>query len=178
MFNLNQTKKANETIQTNFIKGISNQLLFDEEKNDVHVHKEKVDITQCTLSPEDQEFGVKVDTINIFNIYYRQRWSKKHNQTCFEGIDQKDDKSVNNFMEFVFEEMNKYNKSDIELKDTLFDVDHNLTVAHIDYETVDEMYLLYLDDVPRYASQYLVTIVTYIAELDWANINWSIIRLK
>lgn len=133
-----------------------------------------IDINDYTVADEEEEFGQYTDIMNVFLCHYKQLFCKNENCTMFDDIDYESDKSTNRGMEFVYDEIVKFNYSKEHDKNTLFNPDTD----DINIEDCDELYLLYLDNEPVYVSKYIFVLVRYVAEMDWSNIMWSIIKIK
>ena len=60
----------------------------------------------------------------------------------------------------------------------MFDKDFLYQPDAIDTNTTEEIFLLKIDNEPKYVSKFLITMLRHISELKWTEINWSIIPLK
>ena len=77
-------------------------------------------------------------------------------------------------MEFLYEEMFKYKNATEKDKDVLYELDDN----DIDITKCQELYTLYIDDVPIYVAKFLLPLVKYLTTQKWTEINWYIIPIK
>lgn len=133
-----------------------------------------IDINDYTLAEEEVELNNYTSLISIFTCYFKQLYCKRQNETMFEGLDYAQGNTTNKCIEFMYEEMFKYNKSMDVDKDTLYDPDE----PSIDINQCDELYILYVKMEPIYVSKFLLPLMQYIGTLDWTVIEWSIIKIK
>ena len=123
---------------------------------------------------ESGELESGIEFLNIFRIYYKQLYSKDKSEDIFEDIDYENPESTNKWMELLFEEKLKheiYEKKDpskIEIMD----------VKEIDMETVDELYVLIIEDEYIKMCQSIFPLISYMIGEEWGTINWSINSLK
>ena len=124
---------------------------------------------------EVDEYENMVSLINVFQVYYRNLFNKKENETLFEDINYKDPKSTNRSMELLYDEMYKYkiNQDNPELI-TVYDIDQFNKKA----EDCEELYILMIDNKENKICETLFPLISYMSRLEWTNINWSINSLK
>lgn len=138
------------------------------------VKPDEIDINDYVLADEEKELNNFTSLLNVFTCYYKQLYCTNQESTMFENIDYTKNDSTNKCMEFMYEEMFKFNRSSEIDKDILYDPDNE----YIDINKCDELYVLYLDSEPKYTCKYLLPLVQYIGTLNWSVINWSIIKIK
>jgi hypothetical protein len=135
---------------------------------------DEIDINDYELANEEVEYGGAINVLNIFTTYFKKKHSLEQNVTMFDNIDYDQDDSTNKCMEFIYEEMYKYKKSNEVDKDTLYDPDNN-----IDINTCKELYALFIENELIYICKYLVPLFEELAKnINWADINWSVMPLK
>lgn len=138
------------------------------------VKPDEIDINDYILADEESELNNFTSLLNVFTCYFKQLYCTNQESTMFENIDYTKNDSTNKCMEFMYEEMFKFNKS-LEIdKDILYDPDNEC----VDINKCDELYVLYLDSEPKYTCKYLLPLVQYVGTLNWTVINWSIIKIK
>lgn len=135
---------------------------------------EIIDINDYIPADEEIEFNNYVDILNIFNCYYKQLNEKKQNATLFDNIDYEKEESTNKCLEFLYQEILKYNSSNDENKDLLYEVDDK----EINIDQWDEMYVLYIDNEQKYTSKFLLPLLQYVATIEWTKTNWNIKPFK
>lgn len=145
-----------------------------ESESSENSESEEIDINDYKLADEETEYGKYTDIMNVFLCHFKQLFTKKQNATLFEDIDYDKNDSTNRGMEFIFGEITKYNQSGDESKDKLYSPDSD----EIDIELCEELYILYLESEPIFVSKYLFTLVSYVASINWSNIEWSLIKIK
>lgn len=146
----------------------------EEEEEEDDEEQEEINIEDYLPAPEENEYGNFVNLLNIFTCYYKKLFSKKETSSIFEGVDYERIDSTNRYMEFLYEEISKYNKSTIEDKDVLYDPEDN----DIDINKCSELYALYIDNEIKYVSKFLLPLLHYLSEMKWLEVEWSIIPLK
>ncbi len=120
----------------------------------------------------DNEFKNYIDIINIFTYHYKQTYNIIEKVTIFDDIPFDDKTATNKCMEFVYGEIFRYENSNVQDKDVLYNPDDN-----IDIESYTELHCLMIDDEPIHIAPYLLILISYLSTLDWLNINWKIINL-
>ena len=141
------------------------------------IHEEDLDeinLEDYIIAPEENDYGNFVNLLNIFTCYYKKLFCKKETASIFEGIEYEKRDSTNRYMEFLYEEMFKYNKSNIEDKDVLYDPED----ADIDINKCNELYALYVDNEIKYVSKFLLPLLYYLSEIKWLETEWNIMPLK
>ena len=138
------------------------------------VEEGEIDIDDYVPADEEKEFGHFTNLLNIFTCYFKQLFMKNQEATMFENVDYNKKDSTNKCMEFMYEEMFKFNKSLEDDKDTLYDPDDST----INIDLCEELYILYIDSEPKFACKFILPILQHIGTLEWAEINWSIIKIK
>lgn len=126
---------------------------------------------------ENTEFGNYTIVLNIFLCYFKQLYSREQKETMFDHIDYKQENSTNRCMESMYEEILKFNISKDDDKDILYNPNDS-SIENIDIDKCDELYSLYIKDEPKHVCKYLMPLVKYISTLNWASIEWAIIKLK
>ena len=135
---------------------------------------EEIDINDYMPAPEENEYGNFVNLLNIFTCYYKKLFAKKETSSIFEGIDYEKVGSTNRYMEFLYEEIFKYNKSTVEDKDVLYDPEDN----DIDINKCNELYALYIDNEIKYVCKFILPVLQSLSEMNWLEVEWSIMPLK
>ena len=136
--------------------------------------EEEIDINDYIVAEEEQEFGNYVNLLNIYTCYFKQLFRRQQGETLFDYIDYDKKNSTNKCMEYLYEEINKFNVGKDTDKDTLYEPDDTT----IDINKCTELYSLYIENEPLYVCKYLFPILQYLSTIEWAVINWSIIPLK
>lgn len=135
---------------------------------------EEIDINDYVVAEEDQEFRSHVNLLNIYTCYFKQLFRRNQGETLFDHVDYDKKNSTNKCMEFLYDEINKFNESTIEDKDILYEPDD----ISVDINKCTELYTLYINSEPLYLSKFLLPLFQYLATIDWYNIEWSIIPIK
>ena len=127
---------------------------------------------------EKTEEDFIVDTINIFQTYYRKLFNNNNNnnntESIFEGIDNSNPLSTNRSMEFLYEHIYKNKNIDPDINKLYAETDD------IDLEKFDELFALLIDGDIKKLSPSLYMLINYFAHTyeNWYEINWNIINLK
>lgn len=154
------------------------QRLLDSKDNDnlegIDDRNVEFDIKDFKLADEEIEFSKYMNLINIFNCYFKKLFERKESDHMFEGINLEDSDSTNRCLEFLYEEVFKFNNSNDEDKDTLYDPDDD----QLDINKCNELYILCIDHSPVYVCKFLLPLLQYLGEQDWLEIDWSIMPLK
>ena len=138
------------------------------------VQQDEIDINDYIPADEETEFNNFTSLLNIFTCYFKQLFSKNQESTMLDDVDYTKTDSTNKCMEFMYEEMFKFNKSlDLD-KDILYHPDDEC----LDINKCTELYVLYVDSEPKYTCKYLLPLMQYIGTLRWTTIDWSIIKIK
>ena len=142
--------------------------------DDDYIIDENIDINEYIPANDELEYTKFVDILNIFNCYYKQLNEKNQESTLFDNIDFDKQDSTNKCLEFLYDEMNKFNKSHEQDKDILYEP-HD---KEVDIEKWKEMYVLYIESNPKYVCKYLLPLLQYLVEKEWFQINWNIKPFK
>ena len=151
------------------------QKIYDQHQGVVEGEgEEEIDINDYVVADEDQEFRNHVNLLNIYTCYFKQLFRRNQGETLFDHVDYDKKNSTNKCMEFLYDEINKFNESTIEDKDILYEPDD----ISVDINKCTELYTLYINSEPLYLSKFLLPLFQYLATIDWYNIEWSIIPIK
>jgi hypothetical protein len=145
-------------------------------KDEDLIIEEDIDINDYELAPEEKEFNSQANFINVFTYYFKQLFGKDNSTNIFENIDYDNKNSTNRCMEFIYEEIFKFNNSKIIDKDMLFSPDDD--TLDINCTSFLELYALYIDNEPIYICKFILPIIGYLCGLDWGNIDWNIVKIK
>jgi len=162
--------QLNDTIN----QDIDNTIPIDE---NIEIEKYTIDddIDINDYIPVDKDDNlVEFDILNVFTCYYKQLYNSKQESHMLDGIDPNKRDSTNRCIEVFYEEMHKLQMSTDPNKDVLYEPDDE----DIDYDHSKEIYILYLEDEPKYATKYMLPLLRYTSELDWLNSDWSIVKIK
>ena len=121
---------------------------------------------------EPVQFNTFEKLLNVYLTYYKRLHSSKENMNLFDGINLQDNISTNKPTEELFNLMQKFKNADEIDKDVLHGIDSNLQI-----DQCQELYMLYINNQPKYLSKYLYVILNYITELN-DDIHWMIMPLK
>lgn len=109
--------------------------------------------------------GFEFDYINIFTAYYNKLIGKKTN--IFSEIDYDHLNSTNRCMEYIYNHVSRYNNC--------VDEDKKDLIPYNDIQiTENELFVLMINDINIYASEYLLSLIIYLSTIDWVNTNWDI----
>lgn len=154
---------------------------YNEDNGEYNVSNEIINIDDYVPAEEENEFGNFTSLINIFTCYFKQLFEKKQQSTIFDGLDyEKEDEktgrctSTNRCMEYMYEEIFKYNRSVEEDKDILYDPDSDL----INIDNCDELFVLYVENDPKFVCKYILPILHHLSTIEWNNVIWSILKIK
>ena len=136
--------------------------------------QEEINIDDYVPAPEETEYGNFVNLLNIFTCHYKKLFAKKESLKIFDGVDYEKLNSTNRYMEFLYEEIFKFNKSTIEDKDVLYDPEND----EIDINKCIELYALYVNNEIVYVCKFLLPLLHYLSEVKWLEVEWSIMPLK
>jgi hypothetical protein len=116
----------------------------------------------------------KVNFLNCFLCYYKNLFNTKKETTMFDDIDYTKENSTNRQMEFIFNELEKFADAQEHTpeKTTLMDI------KEINLDSVDELYVLVINNKQEKMCQLLVPLIEYIAEKEWLEVDWSIMTIK
>ena len=142
---------------------------------------EDININDYIPAEEELEFSGFTNLINIFTCYFKQLFEKKQHATVVDGFDyEKTDDAkciytgTNRCMEFMYEEIFKFNKSKEDDKDILYDPDSD----EVNIDNCNELYTLYINSEPKFVCKFIVPILQYLSTQEWIDIDWSIIKIK
>ena len=114
-----------------------------------------------------------INIINILTIYYKKNFNITKKVTLFDDInDVEDTTATNKCMEFVYGEIFRFDNSNLEDKDVLYDLD-----CDVDITLYKEFYCLTINGEVMFMSPFIIPIPGHLAKLDWINIDWSINNL-
>jgi hypothetical protein len=151
-------------------KSSSGEEEYNIDENEININEyEPADQYEGTV---ENEFKNYVNVINIFTCYYKQTFNINQKITIFDDIPFDDKTATNKCMEFIFGEIYRYEKSNIFDKDVLYNPDDDINM-----ETYKELYCLMIDSEPVYISPFVLPLISYLANMEWININWSIIDI-
>jgi hypothetical protein len=142
-------------------------------ETDTYIPPEDFDINDYEPACKDDNL-VEMSLLNVFICYYKQLYQVKQENHMFDGIDSEKEDSTNRCIELMYEEIHKFQKSTDDDKDILFDPDDNT----VNIDLCIELYVLYVDGNVKYVSKYMLPLLRYISDLDWATIEWSVIKIK
>ena len=162
MDNLNNFENIND-----ILKDYMEDTNFEENSEDI-------DIRDYIPAEEEVEYDKFLNLLNIYNCYYKQLHNKSNDSTLFDNIDYDNDESTNKCLEFLYEEIFKFKKCTDEDKDILYEPNNK----EIKIDNWDEMHVLYINNEPKYVSKFLITLLQYLATIDWTEINWKINPFK
>jgi hypothetical protein len=171
-FDINDFQNSGQIV-ADMLKNMQSNYESDEDEL-IGVPEGEIDINDYVPADEEIEYGNYTGLINIFICYLKQLYCKKQSSTIFEGIDYTEETSTNRGMEFMYEEMFKFNNSVIEDKDILYDPNDE----NIDINNCDELYTLYIDGDPNYVCKFILPIIKKLSLMQWNEKNWSIIKIK
>jgi hypothetical protein len=133
----------------------------------------EINIDDYVFAEEENEFMKMSNLLNIFTCYFKQLFSREAYSTMFENVDLDKNANTNRCMEFLYEEINKFNNSAEEDKSNLYGPDDDVNM-----EQCKELYTLYVKDEPIFLCKYLLPIFEYLATIEWNVVDWSIIPIK
>lgn len=172
--NLNFQNNLENELKKIYDQQYQNQIPDEQYEDEQEDEELEIDLNDYVLAEEETEFGTYVCLLNIYTCYFKQLFRRQQDETMFDHIEQDQKDSTNRCMEFLYEEINKFNNSKEEDKDVLYSPDD----TSIEIEKCNEMFILYINDIPTYVCKYLLPIMKHLATLDWSNIRWSIIPIK
>jgi hypothetical protein len=150
----------------------------DSESGEYNILPNEINIEEYDFAYENNttaeyEFNKDITVINILTYYYKQINNIKEKITIFDGIDSGGDiTTTNKCMEFIYGEIFRYEKSDLDDKDVLYDPD-----CDIDINKYRELYCLLINNEPVIIAPFTLSIATYLSSLDWLHIDWQINNL-
>jgi len=133
-----------------------------------------INLEDYVLADEEIEFGKYVNLLNVFNCYYKKLFEKKESDNLFGDIDPSKLDSTNKSLEFLYEEVFKFNHSIEEDKDILYEPDDD----QLDINKCKELYILCIDCAPVYVCKFLLPLLQHLGEQDWLEMEWNIMPLK
>lgn len=123
---------------------------------------------------DNEEDSIFVNMSNIYLVYFKKLFNKKESYKLFEDIKDEDDENTNRCMELLYEDMLKFNSSDVQDKDLLYYPDDE----DLNIDLCEELYTLQIDNKPVFSCKFLLPLVRYLAEKEWTSINWLIVPIK
>lgn len=134
----------------------------------------QIDINDYIPADEEVELSETTGLLNIFTCYFKQLFEAKQNSTMFDSVDIEKKEGTNRCLEFLYEEMFKFNNSKECDKDMLYDLDD----VDLNIDEVKELYMLSIDSVPLYVCKFLLPLLKYLSTQKWNEINWTILPIK
>lgn len=144
-----------------------------------HIDQNDIDINEYVLDPEEEQMQPYMDMLNIFTIYYRQLFAKKHNTTLLDEIDGTNPTSTNRQLELFYGGIHKYKNrksdDDIELY-TLSDYRKKYKKIPDD---IPAIYLVKINESKRITHN-IISAVMFISKHDWMadTCEWSIQQIN
>lgn len=129
---------------------------------------EDITFDDCELHPDDILDQKRIDQINIFMQYYKQAHGEQYDINLFKNIE--DPADTNKCMELLFEHMEIYNQNPDNTD--IFDP------IGVDFSDYADLYMLIIDDDQELTSETLWSLIIFLSEKDWLNINWQIIKIS
>ena len=125
----------------------------------------------------DSRTGICIGTINIFMIYFKKLFQKKHDLSILDEINDMKMDDTNRPMELLFEHMEKFNKN----KDNV-DAITIRGLGEFDINSCQELYSLKVNSGP-YANvelgcKFIIPLISFLSEQDWKNVKWTLLPLK
>ncbi len=123
---------------------------------------EDISYDDCIIHPDDVANQKKINQINIFMEYYKNKYAETNNTNMFKNIKNMDD--TNLCMEELCEHMMIYkdNPDHIDIFDPI----------GIDFSDYEDLYLLIINNNQELASETLWSLIIYIS--DKKPSNWKI----
>lgn len=112
------------------------------------------------------------DMLNLWTIYFRQFYCSE-NRDVFNSVNQDDPTATNLYMEKFYDAIYKLSKSTSPNRNILYSMDQSPKL-----DSVDDLYLLYIDSEPMYTCEYLIPLLKYLTGIEWESKSWSIVPLK
>lgn len=151
----------------------------DESSGEYEIDPNEIDINDYIPANEyqetaDNEFKQDINILNILTYYYKQVHEITEKISLFDGIEANtnDMTATNKAMEWVYAEIFRYEKSDKEDKDVLYNPDDE-----INFEAYTELYCLMINDEPVYACSFILPLVMYLNTIQWLELDWDIVNL-
>lgn len=133
-----------------------------------------IDINDYIPAEEEIELSETTGILNIFTCYFKQLFESKQNSNMFDSVDIDKKDGTNRCLEFLYEEMFKFNNSKETDKDMLYDLDDD----DLNIDEVKELYMLSIDSIPLYVCKFLLPLLKYLSTQKWNEINWTILPIK
>ena len=133
-----------------------------------------INLYDYVLADEEIEFGKYINLLNIFNCYFKKLFVKKESEHLFGDINSEQVDSTNKSLEFLYEEIFKFNNSIEEDKDMLYEPDDD----NLDINSCKELYILCIDHAPVYVCKFLLPLLQYLGGENWLEMEWNIMPLK
>ena len=110
--------------------------------------------------------------INKYIEYYKKIYPDKPLKNMFDEINYDVPTSTNHIMEIFYEDLLKYNNFNNDIYESIDDIDD------IDINKVDDLFLLNIDNNPKYVSQSVLSLLILIVKLGflcWFNTSINIL---
>ncbi|ARF09033.1 hypothetical protein Catovirus_1_1083 [Catovirus CTV1] len=120
----------------------------------------------------DMEYFVSM--FNIFQSYYKKLYKKPDNEDMFSDVDLNCETSTNRSMELLYEYMYEYktNKKQNENLVKLYEKDST------EINQYDNIYALLVEDKITKLSPSFLSIIIYLADVEWTELDWKITKIK
>ena len=130
--------------------------------------EEKDEMTDSLLDTMDSY----VEIVNVFLMYYQKLYNKTEN--LFQDVNVEEVESTNRSLELLYEFMTTQKEN--EKKDPALVEIYN--PDDIDLKKYDEMHGLLIDGNIEKVSPTIMSLLQYVATLDWCTIDWKIMCIK
>lgn len=144
-------------------------------KNDSDEKNHK-DIKPEEMNKQDTELLEKMDFyVDIFNVslmYYHKLYKKSGN--LFDNVDPNEEESTNKPLELFYENMTIYATNEKKDKKLIEIYDPE----NFDANKYDEVYGLFINNEIKKVSPTLFSLLIYLAELEWNEIDWTITKIS
>lgn len=161
-----------------------NNILFNEEYDKYSNDNEFIDMNNY------------VQLLNIFQTYYKRLYNKPFNEDLFYEVDLNVENSTNRSMELLYEYLYEYklnkikgekyinlyneniinNKSNI--NENIINEQSNINNNKLNINDFDDIYCLLIDNKINMYSPCFLSLLIYLINIDWINVNWTITKIK
>ena len=114
--------------------------------------------------------------LNVFTMYHKKWYNQSHETSIFDGVNLNEKNSTSLMMESFYSEMFKFQTAQHDVRlTTIYDSDD---LSSEERDSFDELYFLKIDNELTKVSPRLFALVSYVATLNWTEMNWMIIPAK
>lgn len=142
----------------------------DEDNSLVIDIDENIDISKYEPEQPGSSEEMIINIFQAFLCYFKQVFQRESKENMFDYIDPDCEDSTNKCMEIFYDHMMEFKNSPDPNKDIMYEPDSSL----VNFKG----HVLVINNKPVYVCAYFFPLISYIAGIDWMNLNWTIITVN